>query len=124
MSSPSRPPMCSFGTYVKLCLLVSQGKLKGMTKFKELTDDYSVLLFVAVVAQSLSDVPTPTPWTAAFLYSPLTVSWSLLKFMSIELVMLSSHLILCHSLLLLLSILPSIRVYSSELALHIRWPKH
>ena len=53
--------MCSFGTYVKLCLLVSQGKLKGMTKFKELTDDYSVLLFVAVVAQSLSHVPTLQP---------------------------------------------------------------
>ena len=65
-----------------------------------------------------------TPWTAALLCSLLTVSRSLLKFMSIELVMLSSHLILCHSLLLLPSIIPSIRVFSSELALRIRWPKH
>ena len=46
------------------------------------------------------------------------VSWSLLKFMSIELVMLSNHLILCHPLLFLLSIFPSIRVFSSELPLH------
>ena len=51
-----------------------------------------------------------------------TVSWSLLRFMSIESVMLSNHLIICHPLLLLLSIFLSIRVFSSELALHIRWP--
>ena len=44
--------------------------------------------------------------------------------MSIELVMLSSHLILCHPFLLLLSIFPSIRVFSNELAFHIRWPKY
>ena len=48
---------------------------------------------------------------------------SLLKLISIELVMPSSHLILCHPLLLLLSIFPSIRVFSNELAVHIRWPK-
>ena len=53
-----------------------------------------------------------------------TISWSLLKFMSIESVMPSNHLILCRSLLLLLSVFPSIRVFSSELALHIRWPKY
>ena len=52
------------------------------------------------------------------------VSWSLLKLMSIELVMLSKHLILCHPLLLLLSIFLSIRVFSNELALHIRWPEY
>ena len=51
-----------------------------------------------------------------------TVSWSLLKFMSIELVMLSNHLILCHPFLLLPSTFPSIRVFSNELALHIRLP--
>ena len=55
--------------------------------------------------------------------SSSSISWSLLKFMSIESVMLSNHLILCHPLLLLPSIFPSIRVYSSESALHIRWPK-
>ena len=54
----------------------------------------------------------------------LTVSQSLLRFMSIETVRLSNHLILCHPLLLLPSIFPSIRVFSSELALCIRWPKY
>ena len=52
----------------------------------------------------------------------LPISWNLLKLMSIELVMPSNHLILCHPLLLLLSIFSSIRVFSNELALHIRWP--
>ena len=52
-----------------------------------------------------------------------TISWSLLKLMSIESVMPSNHLILCHPLLLLPSIFPSIRVFSNESALHIRWPK-
>ena len=74
------------------------------------------------------------PWTAAC-QTPLssTISQSLLKFMSIELVMLSNHLILCSPLLLLPSIFPTIRVFSnesafrilsSESALHIRWPKY
>ena len=53
-----------------------------------------------------------------------TNSWSLLQFMSIESVMLYNHLILCHPILLLLSIFPSIRVFSNELALPIRWPKY
>ena len=52
------------------------------------------------------------------------MSWSLLKLMSIELVMPSNHLILCHPLLLLPSIFPSIRVFSSESVLCIRWPKY
>ena len=66
-----------------------------------------------------------TPWIAAY-QAPLsfTISWSLLKLMSIELVMLSNHLIFCHPLLLLTSIFPSIRVFSKESALHIRWPKY
>ena len=53
-----------------------------------------------------------------------TVSWSLLKFMSVESVMSSNHLILCHPLLILPSVFPSIRAFSSELALCIRWPKY
>ena len=53
-----------------------------------------------------------------------SISWSLLKLTSIESVMLSNHLILCNPLLLLPSIFPSIRVFSNELALHIRWPKY
>ena len=54
----------------------------------------------------------------------ITNSWSLLKLISTESVMPSSHLILCHSLLLLPSIFPSIRVFSSESVLYIRWPKY
>ena len=54
----------------------------------------------------------------------ITNSWSLLKLMSIESVMPSNHLILCHPLLLLPSIFPSIRVFSNESVLHIRWPKY
>ena len=53
-----------------------------------------------------------------------TISWSLLIFISIESVMPSNHLILCHPLLLLPSIFPSIRVFSNESALCIRWPKY
>ena len=66
-----------------------------------------------------------TPRTAAHQASQsFTVSQSLLKLMSIELVMLSNHLILCRPLLLLPSIFSSIRVFSNELALHILWPKY
>ena len=66
-----------------------------------------------------------TPWTAAHQASlSITNSWSLLKFMAIESVMPSNHLILCHPLLLLPSIFPRIRVFSNESVLHIRWPKY
>ena len=66
-----------------------------------------------------------TPWTAACQASlTFTISWSLFRFMPIELMMLSNHLILCHPLLLLPSIFPNIRVFSSESALRIRWPNN
>ena len=66
-----------------------------------------------------------TPWTAAHQASlSSTVSWSLLKFMSIESVMLSNHLILCYPLLLLPSIFPRIRLFSNESALYIKWPEY
>ena len=66
-----------------------------------------------------------TPWTSAHQASlSITNSWSLLKLVSIESVMPSNHLILCHPLLLLPSIFPSIKVFSSESLLHIRWPKY
>ena len=76
--------------------------------------------------QSLSHVRVfVTPWTAAHQASlSITNFWSLLKLMSIELVMPSNHLILCHPLLLLSSIFPSIRVFSNESVLHIKWPKY
>ena len=66
-----------------------------------------------------------TPWTAAHQASlPNTNSWSLLRLMSIESVMPSNEFILCHPLLLLPSIFPSIRVFSNKSVLHIRWPKY
>ena len=76
--------------------------------------------------QSLSRVQLfSTPWTTARQASlSITNSRSLLKLMSIESVIPSNHLILCHPLLLLPSISPSIRVFSSESALCIRWPKY
>ena len=94
------------------CLL-PQGqskKLKGILK--------NICCYCCSVAKSC-------PWSAAC-QVPLssTLFWSLLKFMSIGLVMLSSHFILCHPLLLLPSTFPSIRIFSSESALCIRWPKY
>ena len=83
------------------------------------------LLRSLVVLQSLSHARLfATPWTAAGQASlSFTISQSLLKLMSIESVIPSNHLILCHPLLLLPSIFPSIKVFRKELALHIRWPK-
>ena len=76
--------------------------------------------------QSLSRVwLLVTPWTAARQASlSITNSWRLLKIMSIESVMPFNHLILCRPLLLPLSIFPSMRDFSNESALHIRWPKY
>ena len=80
---------------------------------------YSVPFSCSLVSDSV------TPWTAA-----LQTSWSItnsqtsLKHMSIESVMPCNHLILCHPLLLLPSIFPSIRIFSKESILHIRWPKY
>ena len=78
-----------------------------------------------VVVRWLSHVRLlATPWTASRQASlSFTISWSLLKLVSIESVMPSKHPILCHPLLLP-SIFPSIRVFSNESALHIRWPKY
>ena len=81
---------------------------------------------ILVVVQLISHVQLfVTPWTAAHQTSlSFAISKSLLKLMSIELVMPSNHLILCRPLLLLPSIFPSIRIYSNESALCIRWPKY
>ena len=84
---------------------------------------YSIII---AVVQSLSRVQLfATAWTAACQASPsFTISRSLLQLMSIEPVMSTNHLILCHPLFLLPSIFPSIKVFSNELALRIRWPKY
>ena len=86
---------------------------------------------IAVVVTLLSCVQlfaapwNATSWTAACQASlSFTISWSLLKFMSTELVILSNHHNLCHSFLLLPSIFPSLRVFTNELTLCIRWPEY
>ena len=87
---------------------------------------YNTLHCIFSSVQSLSRVQLfATPWTTARQTSlTITNTQSLLKLMSIESVMLSNHLILCHPLLLLPSIFPSIRVFSNESVLRIRWPKY
>ena len=87
---------------------------------QQLVWDSIVWAWARLVVESLSQVQLfATPWTAAHQASrSFTISWSLLKLMSIELVMPSNHLILCCPLLLLSSIYPSIRVFSNESASH------
>ena len=87
---------------------------------------YWVYLSFGVIVQSLSHVQLfVIPWTAACQASlSFTISLSLFKLMSIELVMSSNHLIIVHSLLLLPSIFASVRVFSSESVLHTRWQKY
>ena len=100
------------------------GRWSGFGGAKE--KDSSVFGFLLNSVQSLSCVwPFMTPWSVARQASlSITNSWSLLKLMCIELVMLFNHLILCRPLLLLPSIFPSIRVLSNESVLGIRGPKY
>ena len=84
-----------------------------------------IVLFVVVVQLLSLTQHFATPWTAAHQASlSFTISWSLLKLMSIELVMPSNHVILCCPLLFLPSIFRSIGVFSNESVLHIRWPMY
>ena len=86
----------------------------------------SLFIVIFTVVQSLDPVQLfKTPWTAASQASlSFTISQRLLKLVSIELVMTCKHLALCHFLLLLLSVFPSIGVFSNESVLPIRWPKY
>ena len=103
----------------------------GKSLLKTLSNGF-YLLYVFRVQIIISSVQSPshirlfvTPWIAACQASlSITNSWNLLRLTSIESVMPSGHLILCRPLLLLPPIPPSIRVFSSESALHIRWPKY
>ena len=81
---------------------------------------------IVIVVQSLSHVQLlASPWKAALQASlSFTISWSFLKLMSIESVLPSNHLILCRPLLHLPSIFSSVRAFSNELVLHIRWPNY
>ena len=104
---------------------VGKGKIRSL-RLAETTTIYTVDKQQFSSVQSLSHVQLlVTPWIAARQASlSITNSWSSLKLTSIKSVMPSSHLILCRPLLLLPPIPPSIRVFSSESALHMRWPKY
>ena len=117
---------------VVLDLLAVQGTLKSLLQHHSSKVSILQIKFFSSpiiqfsLVQSLSCVRLfATPWTAARQASlSITNSLGLLKLMSIKSVMPSNHLILCRPLLLLPSIFPSIRVFSSESVLHIRWPKY
>ena len=87
---------------------------------------WNIYLLFIIVVQLLSHVQLfVTPWTPALQTSlSFTISWSLLKLLSVESLMPSNHIILCHPLLILPSVLPSIRVFSRESAFCIRCPKY
>ena len=94
------------------CWILNKFKLSNKCKFSSVQSVSHAWLFV-------------TPWTAAHQASlSITISQSLLKLMSIESVMPSNYLILCHPLLVLISIFPSIKVFSNESVLWSRWPKY
>ena len=100
--------------FVNICVLL--GKYLGVEWLDYIFSSVQLLCRVWLFA---------TPWTAARLdFMSITNSQSLFRLMSIESVMPSNHLILCHPLLLSPSIFPSIRVFSNESALRIRWPKY
>ena len=97
-----------------------------LSSYSELEGSLKCCLNFFQSVQSLSCVQLfVTPWTATCQASlSFTISWSLLKLVSIGSVMPSKYLILCHPFLLLPSIFPSSRVFSNESVLHIRWPKY
>ena len=108
-------------------IYISLGTITTLDTWKALKERKNKAGFVTISSvQSLSHVRLfATSWTAAHQASlSITNSWSLLKLMSIKSVMPSSHLILCRPLLLLPSVFPSIRVFSNESALRMRWPKY
>ena len=112
---------------VKRCMVIwFLEKRNGLKKSSPNVKFWKEFLIELHSVQSLSRVPVfVTPWTAAHQASlSITNSRSPPKPMSIESVMPPNHLILCHRLLLLPSIFPSIRVFSNESALRIRWPKY
>ena len=116
------PILCSF--FCHLVVPLNRNLINSIYQNTDNWQPFSGFPF-PVVVQSLCRVQLfATSWTAAHQASlSFTISPSLLKLMSIELVVPSSHLILCRPLLLLPSVFPSITVFSNESALHIRWPK-
>ena len=127
MSIPTRPrthrPSFKSGSLIPIPSLTSSGSLCISW------DTFTCPLEPGSVSQSVQSLSRVqlfvTPWTAAHQASlSITNSQSLLKLMSIESVMPSNHLVLCRPLLLLPALFPSIRVFSNESVLHIRWPKY
>ena len=101
----------------------------GISKHRErkflCLNSFFVVSVVVCCSVDKSCLTLRPQWTAACQASlSFTISWSLLRFMSAELMMPSNHFVLCRPLFLLPSIFPSIRVFSNELALCIRWPKY
>ena len=122
VSGPWMPHLGSRSLWCCLCSVAM--RIKRTNSYTVLRRVSDIVFFVVV--QSLSHVClVVTPWTAAR-QAPLSsaVSQSLLKFMSIESLMLYNHLILCCCLLFLPSVFPSIRVFANELPLCMRWPKY
>ena len=112
-----------FFTFEKIKFFTSLNSVNLISCF---APSFPIFVVIVVVVELLSHVQLfATPWPAAHQASlSFTISRNLLKLMSIVLVMPSNHLVLCHPLLFLPSSFPSIRVFSSESALRIRWPKH
>ena len=127
-----KPPTCSL--YLWICFYFVCSFVFQIPHINAVILDLSLSDFISlsIIPSQFSSVQLlscvrllETPWTGAHQASlSITNSWSLLKLMSIESVMPSNHLIFCHPLLLLPSIFPSIRVFSNEWALGIRWPKY
>ena len=107
-----------------MCVLNVSGTLTNT--FHRNSPCYQKYVVFVVVVQSLSHIWLfATPWTVARQASlSFTISWTLLKFVYIESMMPSNYLILCCTFLLLPSIFSSIKVFSNELALRIRWPRY
>ena len=112
--------------FLLLCINTAQNDAEIHLSVYSLIASFSKCLVSTSSVQLLSRVLLfATPWMAARQASlSVTISWSSLKLTSIELMMPSSHLILCCPLLLLPSIPPSIRLFSNESTLHMRWPKY
>ena len=121
-----RPTGTSWSHLARVLISTKSPQTSGSRRQRLLEKLASSIAASLSSVQSLSHIGLfATPWTAVHQASlSITNSRSLLRLMTIESVMLSNHLILCHPLLLLPSIFPSIRVFSNESVLHIRWPKY
>ena len=127
---PKKPQKCSTQQAAAEADILSEFNVRRRTvddiaQIWEIFDDTAQIWSCCSSDNSVCVQFFATPWTAAHQASlSLTISWRLLKLMSIESVIPSNHLVLCCPLLFLPSIFPSIRIFSYESALHIRWPKY